>query len=909
LLNNTIEDNGKIDIDHVLLEALKIIYGDTEGNYEYLKKLAQIDIPKLKEKINGWREALRTLPEAFLKNIQSIAQEGATAAQDVQQHMLSKCSTFFTDVQANYAQYVKGNAKINATLMKMSAGDCFKKSGDGNPKVEAARPVISDCFDKILAALKSTRREYVDSLILLKHSDKLIVLFDLQAAMEKIKQLNNLFLLTESNPLIYEEIKGDETPVIFEKMNYNHYFIDEFQDTSKMQWANIKPLIQNRALDQDGDVTLFGDVKQAIYRFRNGDVNLFYQLGKYETCRMSEFGFPNIDDSQYENVVLADNYRSAKSVVEFNNAFFQGYAEKLDMSDFYQDVKQNVKNSAPGLVTTFIYSAENDVCRKMPKAFEKDETFAEFFNAHKDDLSIKDVEILFAVEDALARGYRYGDIAILFSGNDKCSHVADLLLNAGMKVITEKSLTLNASAEVNLIIHTLEYLLHPNDILAQSTILFYLSKIKHKEHVFQDNLLKINPDLKKNQDAANGPEKLQFTTILEKNFGEAIPIAKWISEPLFIVVKEIIRFYQLEENKSPFIIDFENYVLNYLQNKNGEISKFLTWWNQSIVIGAIPSLTLPSGQNAIRVSTIHKSKGLEYPVVIMQYSTKGNKPHSTWTNVANDDMVAYIELSQSKCADSSYEQQAEEERVKSDLDTINLLYVAHTRAKEMLYIISKHNKNIGTGYGDQLFDFVQKHDAADDSGIIFEKDQTDDRICRFGKKDWRNPKENQEFGNANAHMAEPMIVTSGFLYNETSSQMAGNTLSDNSRRLIGIGVHDYLSKLIQFPQNEDEIEPLVQQVPEEQRDTLRSAFQRILQDDAIKPYFFSFLKVLNETTILDSNGDEYRPDRIVFFEDKVVVIDYKTGKENPKYQEQIDKYMGLLHQMGYEQVEGVLLYV
>lgn len=919
LLNNALEDNGKMDLDRTLFDTLKILYGDTEKNFSFIEKLKKIDPSALQKKVWEWRKKLKDLPQEFLTAIQPIAQQGDMAMEPVKEYANKYCKNWFADVQTYYVEYLKGK-NISNSVMKMSEGDAFLKAGNGRPEVEAAREEIASCFNPIIEILSDYRQKYLDKKLELEYADKLVILFDLQQKMEYIKTINNLFLLSETNPLIFKEIEGQDSPVIFEKINYSHYFIDEFQDTSRMQWADIKPLLQDRAIAAEGDVTLFGDIKQAIYRFRNGDVQLFYDLGNYDTFSTKECGFPNVDENHYQTVRLADNYRSVQSVVDFNNRFFDFYANQVGLGDYYKDVRQNIKRTEMGLVRTFICSSGKDDKRAYdsvaPKCIDKQllENYKKFVENNREELELRDLEVLDAVIDALNRGYDYGDIAILYAGNEKCAHMADLLLNAGMNVITEKSLALDAAPEVNLIIHTLQYLLHPDDVLSQSTILFYLSKIKGKESVFQNNVLNITPYIVKKRQERKG-EKVQhsnqkwFDEVLKKEFKMSIPVHQWLAEPLFILIKKIIQFYKLDEKKSPFVIDFENLVLNYLQNKNGELSKFLNWWDLSVALDTIPSLTLPSGQNAISVMTIHKSKGLEYPVVILPVSKGSNRSSYTWTDVKDDDeMVTYIGLSEKSCCGSSYESLMEIEKGKKAVDNINLLYVGHTRAKEMLYIITKKNKNSGSTFGDYLYDFVESPPHTGEEALSFEKDGQEDRIYYYGDQNWRKPVSKSV--SAPKCVIEPSVVTSDFLLNKTESSKSPQMISDTAdKRLIGIGVHEYLANMKVFPQNEAEVEKEVANVPEEQQEVLRKALQHILSDEQLKRYFAPEVKVLNETTILDTDGSEYRPDRVVFCDEKVVVIDYKTGKQNAQYQQQIDKYVDLLRQMGYSSVEGILLYV
>lgn len=919
MLQNQLENKGKMNIDHLLLDTLKILYTNVEKNHDFLKKLKEIPPKDLKNEVKNWRNNLKNIPTNFQTTIQTAAEQGDNAIKNLSEYTSSgsskiKVHDWFQHIKENPKEWIE-KGEIPKTYLKLGTDECFLKDYRECPEVVAALPDIQQAFREIKKQYDQCVKRYRDLHLLCKHADKLLVLFDLQQTMEKIKELNNIFLLAESNPFIFEEIKDDPTPMIFEKIKYKDFFIDEFQDTSNMQWQDIKPLLQNQAIDtNNGNVILFGDVKQAIYRFRNGDVNLFKKLGQYDTFHSDPCGFSNVDEEFYSIESLQDNWRSMRSIVKFNNCVFDHLSKKLGINDLYKDVEQNVQLKDLGLVQAFI-SIDNKNAPKVPdiindflsnyeNAGAADyTTFFNYLKDNKEKLKLRNLEILMDVKDALDRGYRFGDIAILVSGNDSCTDIADMLLKCGFPVITDNSLSLNSAPEINLIIHTLRYLINPFDVLTQATIIYLLSKVKKQPEPFKEIFSKFNP---KTSSQENAKTDNLFQEFIEKNCNKKIPTQQWLSEPLFLLVKDIIRFFELEESSSPFIVDFINLVHNYLQNRNGELSNFLTWWEQSVDIDTVPSITMPSHTNAILVSTIHKSKGLEYPVVIIPYTSRGNSNQTTWIDVRDtttkqsNNMVAYIELTKKHCIGTSYEDIFTQNERDMNIDELNKYYVANTRAKEMLYIVITTSFNISKG----ISDFVTKHTDQQNDGISFQKNGENQYY--FGDFNWKNPKKDIETSSTAIH---PKIRTSDFsLHSQKSNKSnSNNTMLD--KQVFGTQIHDYLANLKQFPQNEAEVETWVSQVPKEQQEILRNTFRQILQDEELRRCFAPDVKVLNETGILSPDGNLWRPDRIVFLTDKVVVIDYKTGKPDTKYQNQIDNYANLLQQMGYERVEGRILYL
>lgn len=911
MLKNAMEDSGKVNIDAELKDALKILYGDAEKNFDYLQDLQTRSSSELKAEISQWRLSLdrekNALAEALqlpLKQIVASLDEAGDGAAANPRKLIEKLSKSPED-------FLKDYKKLNesATANSMLEGECFKKAFVSKNGDEAQRlgDAIKGQFGKVYDIIVEHRKNYLDSKLFYSNADKLLLFSDLQERMERIKLQSNFFILSEANTLIYKNIKDQDIPVIFDPIKFKNFFIDEFQDTSQMQWRDLKPLLENNALSDDGQVTLFGDVKQAIYRFRNGDVNLFYNLIDYERMRLNgATHLPALSSDTYENIHLQSNYRSSQSVVKFNNAFFRYYSDKLNLSDFYEDVEQEVKSGDEGLVQVYFKNTSSE--KTLKRNFPNKRSDVEEFIENTDSISIEDAEVLRAVVDAQARGYAQGDIAILFSGNDKVRNTANLLMSRGYDVITEQSLSMDASPNINLILSTMRYLLYPKDMVAQASVLFYLSK--NKEDQVEQNIQTLFLSLKKSDDF--------LERVAALNGGKTIPVEKWLTQPLYVLLTHIIGFYSLNETNDPFVVDFNNLILKYLQSHNGELSEFLNWWNLQRENDNVESLTLPSGVDAIQISTIHKSKGLEYPVVILPTSKASQKLSPVWSKT-DEGSVVYLNLSKKSCLGSSYEDLLEEEVKNKTIDRVNLLYVAHTRAKDMLYVIanckketeddgaelsadSQRDRNLD--YGEALMNYVQNSSASSEQWK-FEPDENDECVFYAGDRNWKKPsKETSKKKDA----FKPEMTLSDFLVEDVAA-LCEQLNPESESQMIGNYVHDYLAKQIHFPQNMEEVEICIAPEENDMKERLRQAFEKILGNEKLKPYFASDVKVLNEITILDTDGREHRPDRVVFLNDEVVVLDYKTGQAHDSYQKQIDEYCNLLTQMGYEHVRGELIYV
>ncbi len=891
IIQNQLEDSGRLDVDRHLMQTLDILYQNAEKSYDYLLSFQKINEKKpFKETIQEWKERCRALKAQAEKELKPEANE-ALALLDKIGLALQKPS---------FRNWFEKCADLNEPLSNDLADFCneeglFWKRKKLSVAEQALSdqhlPAVIDKFNLLACKRQKLYREYADLKIQLKQADKLILLFDLQQKMSEIKEQDNIFILSESNTLVYENIKDQEFPLIYDQIKYSHYFIDEFQDTSKLQWLNMLPLLTNQALASDhGSVTLFGDVKQAIYRFRNGDANLFYNLLDHQRM-VSTFPQLNIvDEAHFENKRLQKNYRSVRAVVQFNNLFFKAYSKQFEFTDFYADVVQDIYNQRNGLVQVMASERGDKSSELRRDLYQRNDELESFICEHE-EIDLTEAEILRAIQEAVARGYQYGDIAVLCSGNTKCTQYAGILLSFGIDVLTPESLVLTASPHINLLIDTLKLLLQPDDKVAQTTILYFLAR--QGGHDPQQFLKETLPNLY----AQKEEQQQNFFQLVKTLSGKWMPFDQWLSQPLFLLVKEIIRFYDLQSQKDPFVVDFENVVFQYTQKNSADIASFLLWWQMRIETDDMFSLTTPAEINAVKVSTIHKSKGLEYPVVILPYSSHDRQPQSVWTDI--NDQIAYINPSMTACKGSSYEQLAIEEKRSTELDALNLLYVAHTRARDMLFIITSYpKKDNAVNYGRFLNNFCQESSE-------FEQDERDRRVFYSGDRAWCNPaseqKDLQKPITPNQYVSEFSI--------QQVAQLAKATAPDSEQIQVGNFVHDYLAQLKDFPQNEAEAESLVKGLEESKRQRLLDVFHTIGNDPSLRPYFAPDVMALNETSIIDQEGNTHRPDRIVFLEEQVIVIDYKTGKDHAEYQNQINRYCTLLRNMGYANVEGCLVYV
>ena len=770
--------------------------------------------------------------------------------------------------------------------LKESKNNNFEQA---KKKINSEKKRVKDLLKKYPSKPGKKSEDYESYMILneqLKELDffgrnlfQLALLFDLKVIMDEIKAQDNRFFLSETNALINEKIsKEEDVPFIYEKIGnqYSYFFIDEFQDTSKLQWENIIPLIKNalsgnNIFNEQGKVFLFGDVKQAIYRFRDGNADILQQLSNIEGYKNNVVSYA-IQDKDYKVELLDTNYRSSKKVVTFNNEFFNYLATENNnfekAKDFYEDVRQNLKPDAQEGMVTVRFQEDED--KRTFKAFAPE-------------------AVLEAIRNAQQRGYEYKKIAVLVSGNDLASKIGTHLLANDIPIISVQSLQLSASLQINVAIATLQYVVSEEDRLAKLAIVHYLTQ--------QNNLL---PE-----------EYIQYVQTerlfqqLLTDFNITINRKKLAHLPLFTLLHEIFSIYTFSID-NPFLMMLLDESENFVTQHIGTVSLFLEWWEEK---GQKITLSTPQEMDAVTVSTIHKSKGLEYPVVILPFSKYRTIPTKPDVFLQDNEHITGLEYDWVTLTDKGtperYRYKYEEEASKTLIDQLNMLYVAQTRAGRELHIITANKKIRGGNYSNFLDNFLEKDDAS--------KNLQAAELCNnLSFSHFPPPLISPPAGDT-SFSPSPLIPLFSTPFNSPASggylPSFPPTASHKSKAEYGIFIHNFLSALTFFPQNEKEIELIVQDLDENYREDMITIFNKILHDKSLAPYFAPNAKALNETSILFPNGNLLRPDRVVFLEGKVVVIDYKTGEAHASHKEQIDRYCEAIRDMGYEKVEGVVLYV
>jgi ATP-dependent exoDNAse (exonuclease V) beta subunit len=748
-------------------------------------------------------------------------------------------------------------------------------------RLKAQMKNFTSSKDKKTETYKMLEEQYNEQKFFGNNLFQLALLFDLKMIMDEIKAQDSRFFISETNATIHEKLGNDDVPFIYEKIGnqFSYFFIDEFQDTSKLQWQNMIPLIKNAVsgnnrFNEQGKLLLFGDVKQAIYRFRNGDADILQQLSKIEGYKDQVLPYAKPDED-YRVELLDTNYRSSKEVVEFNNAFFDfltaegGYLSEA--KDFYKDVIQKCRGVACNASTM-----RNARTGRVTVRFQEEEDERKYEDYMQE-------QVLETVLDALQRGYACKDIAVLFSSNDRAREVAATLIDHNLPVVSADSLKLCASPEINVVIATLQYLVSDEDKPAKLSIIHYLAQQHHLN--LEDYIESVHTE-----DSFQHFLTSIHICICRKTLK---------SQSLFTLLNEMIRIFSFSVH-NPFLMRLLDEAEAFVSKHTGTIPFFLDWWEEE---GHKKTLSTPPGIDAITISTIHKAKGLEYPVVILPFSRFSYT--LTKPNIFVQDQVTGLEYDwvslKREETPARYQSVYEEESKKTRIDQLNKLYVAHTRASEELHIITEKKKPKGAGnYSRFLAEFCERCEVC---GLRYEVcgDEGEKEKGRKGEKE----KEESRKQKAESRSAfVPSCFRAFVPFSPHTSYLTPHTI----QQLRGIYIHNFLSSLTVFPKTEKEIEEVIKRVEETYREDITNVFHKILNDKQLQPYFAPEVKVLNETSILFPNGNLLRPDRIVFLQGRVVVIDYKTGEPTAAHKEQIDQYCEAICEMGYENVEGRVLY-
>ncbi len=741
------------------------------------------------------------------------------------------------------------------------------------------------------------------------------ILSDVMKKIHEVAFSNNTFLISDSAELLSLIIEGDQTPFIYEKTGstYENFMIDEFQDTSVLQWKNFDPLIKN-SMSEGHDNLVVGDIKQSIYRFRNSDWTILGNLLEKE-----------VDNQRIKSCSLNTNYRSALNIIRFNNSLFT--VVPLLTDNLFDDSRQFIK-----FKKLYSEAVQDDPGRHaggyvrlelvggVPAKANPDESADDTINIDQavtegwSSLVLEKLPGL--IENIEDKGFRASDIGILVRDSREGSDVVRKIIEYSnscpqekkcrydFSIVSDDSVSLSGSNAIIFILSVLNVIDNPEDSVSKASMLRYFVMVSGSENpseipLFNEELLKTCSE--------HFPE----------GYADFLSTAGGMT--LFEAVENIISFFGLGNNPSdvPYLTAFQDIILNYGKNKNSDIHSFILWWETS---GASKSLVLPSGQNAIRVLTIHKSKGLEFPVVILPFLS-WNLDHKTtgqpimWVKppIPFDDLGIVPVRYGSGLAETLFADNYYEEKYSSYLDNINLLYVAMTRAVCGIYGFIPGIGAPGKGIADILREALKSDFIPEDSRCMSLKRYFDSNkgIFEFGELQPYQPD----------YTVKNEISLESYIVNKRPSSLrlklkAGNYfLPGGASILERINYGQLMHEVFEGIDDAGDIPDVVRnkalegKIKEPEAEALIAKLTELLSEPPVNEWFSSENMLFKEAGILLPSGNIKRPDRIIFRDGKTTIIDFKFGVENPGYLTQIKQYQALLVEMGYSNTRAFIWYV
>lgn len=759
----------------------------------------------------------------------------------------------------------------------------INKTAKDRALIENIIPELLQILDKVYKSFE--KRDFYKAF--LKNITPLSLLNTVSNELEKIQKEQNVLSISEFNAIIHREIQNQPAPFIYERLGerYRHFFIDEFQDTSEMQWQNLIPLIDNALSGQDdfgvkGTLMIVGDPKQSIYRWRGGKAEQFIELSK----DLNPFNNPDKIITH-----LDTNYRSYSEVIEFNNGFFKLISsefENADYKDLYENHSHQKTNSKKGGYVNISF---------LP-AIDKNDQIEEDVTLEKTDLYI--LATLNTIQKVLREGFEYKDIVILTRKRSQGIAVANYLTEQKIPLLSSETLMIQNATEVRLIVHLLKYLNNNADLEAKANFLHFLAKnadIKIPIHDFiAEGMAERN--------------EIAFEKWLEK-FDVLLSFESIRKKSLYEAVETIVSKFVRPEYNNAYVQYFLDIVLERDIRNQAGISDFLSYWGKNAEKFSIPS---PEGNNAVRIMTIHKSKGLEFPVVIMPFAEEdySRKPkNKLWLNAEEEDFGLPKVLIDNSSAVAGFGEDAavvfNSKKQEELLDNVNVLYVALTRAEEQLYVISQEIKPRKDG------------DFPGNMASFFIKYLINLGIYDEGKLEY-------EFGNSvklssvGKHLSSTKIIplVSEVLNPKSIKIAQREALMWGTHQQEAISYGNIIHEILAFVKYESDIDLAIVKALEdglitfEQKDIVSKTIQEIVNHSEISLCFERGNRVLNEETIIQKEGKILKPDRVVITpKGEAYLLDYKTGSANPKYKKQLEEYQSAIENMGFKVLKKALVYI
>jgi ATP-dependent exoDNAse (exonuclease V) beta subunit len=878
------DDDKNWDISAELLKVAQLI--TNENNSEEIKEMSDKSLDdfgvikkKLQEEIKELKSECKSIAQSVLDKID---------ANDVSR------KSFYSSYVPNHLEKVAADKiAVNETIINYLDRT---KSPYSKSVPQSDKDFIDEKAPEILASVfvineKAGKISMYEAF--LQNLNPLSLLNTIYQEFKQIQEEQNLVSISDFNKIIHTEIQNQPAPFIYERLGekYRHYFIDEFQDTSVMQWQNLIPLIDNALSGQDdfgqqGTLMLVGDPKQAIYRWRGGKAEQFIDLAKEDKKHNP---FSNKDK---ETLRLETNYRSYSEVIHFNNAFFKQLADKFQNEDYknlYETLSHQEINSKKGgyVNLSFIEVLE-------------DETEVEGFDSDNDSISIKDKfylnQTLKTIEKCIANGFEYKDIVLLTRTKAPGIKLANFLTENSIPILSSETLLIQNATEVKLLIALLRYLKNPKDDESKVYFLYFIAKYLQTELEIHDFIL-----------ATKDKNSEELESFL-KTIGIEISFKNCKKKSLYEAVEILIATFLNDKVNTSYLQYFLDLVLEKDVKVQSSIADFLEYWDK---IGYQKSIPSPEGTNAVRIMTIHKSKGLEFPVVIFPFAEEDFSrkiKDKLWIPLEDSNIDLPKALINNRKEVEGYGNEAktifQTKNQEEVLDTINVLYVALTRAEEQLYVISnklttKKGDLVTNNLSYYFIEFLISLNKYEGTKLEYEFGSP----TRISKNKAHKGKNNQ-IGIV-THKLNPKNIKIA----QREALMWGTDQQD------AITFGNILHEIMAFILTKEDVDLAIQKAIElglitvSQKDVFKETIQNIVNHSELKEYFELDVKVFNEQNIIKKASKTIKPDRVVLKGNTAYLLDYKTGEKHNNHKAQLEEYELALQEMKYTVAKKVLIYI
>ena len=894
-----IEQNKHFNLKNDLTDFSEIIFSEKFNATELAERREALIA--FFEKVKSHAAAIRSYMQGRAAEAIRIIQDNGLTLQDFHGGSRGFATYFYKISRGTFEDYKSSVA---------NARNADSKWGKGiSPEIkETLRPILND----ICSAWDENKRFLLSAEASLKKYRSFILLADISDRLDEVCANNHIMLLSTTTRLLSSLIAENDAPFIYEKYGtrYDTFMIDEFQDTSSRQWKNFAPLLNNALSENEGareSVTLVGDIKQSIYRWRGGDWRLLH--GKL------------YDDILLKNKIsvqeLRTNWRSLRNIIRFNNAFIRKCIAELneEMNSSLDRLFEEggITKEERAMLSDTLLHAYNDMEQQYSPNHQKEEGYIQIEHCSFEQQENLDSAVRI-IEQLQERGIHARDIAVLVRTNNMAKEFAEYLL-AYKNRHPEKAVRYCYD-----IVSNQALLLHNSEAVEFIIACFRLSSGNGSNDLIR---ALYNRYLGRPLSAPI-PEKEQ----------EELDTLRFVSlEEAFEKITAAFQLATTPENIA-YIQALQDLILSFSAQNISDIPLFLEWWDKE---GEKQTVNMPEGQNAITVQTIHSSKGLQYKVVIMPYLNWNMEPIPSsllWVEKAQGPFAfadhTLVNYNQSLPA-TYFAYSYCNERLLNYVENMNMLYVALTRAEEELYLVlpDKTHKN-------EIAATIEKVFATEGSSVyirntpdnLYEStiegevtEEEGQQIFRFGTPPpvllSQTKKDKTEDSVCDTFYSTDYKSRIRIRFDSERYSGEGTVLQELSPRNYGILMHRLFENIEQLDDMERIVDKMCYdgELPERQKPDFINALRKIAGNKTLKELFGKEWEVRNEHNILlpvnnDSDSGQFRPDRVVINGDKVRILDYKFGThEDKRYLSQMKRYIRLMQQMGYNDVKGYIWYI